>query len=125
MALIYQDRRCKMPRYKIAVTGFRYSHLDSFQISPFHPLDVDKLFNQKSKASHSLSTSIYRFTILTGAMVLQVAKLLESQPMEPQAEGKDFLKQLQAHAVQVQASKASWEESKAAQAVMTQVGRVC
>ncbi len=58
-------------------------------------------------------------------MVLQVAKLLESRPMEPQAEGKDFLKQLQAHAVQIQAIKASWEESKAAQAVMTQVLRVC
>ena len=58
-------------------------------------------------------------------MVLQVAKLLEGRPVEPQAEGKDFLQQLQAHAVQVQASKASWEESKAAQAVMTQVVRVC
>jgi len=58
-------------------------------------------------------------------MVLQVAKLLESRPVEPQAEVKDFLKQLQAHAVQVEATKASWEESKAAQAVMTQVGRVC
>jgi len=62
---------------------------------------------------------------LTDAIVLQVAKLLESQPMEPQAEGKDFLKQLQAHAVQVEATKASWEKSKAAQAVMTQVIRVC
>ena len=83
------------------------------------------LSTQSIRASYSLSTSIYRFTLLTGVMGLQIAKLLESRPVEPQAEGKDFLKQLQAHAVQVQATKASWEESKAAQAVMTQVLRVC
>ncbi|DBA82689.1 TPA: hypothetical protein ACH3X1_006928 [Trebouxia sp. C0004] len=49
-----------------------------------------------------------------------VGKLLESQPLEPQAESKDFLKQLQAYAVKVQATKAAWDESKAARAVMTQ-----
>ena len=83
------------------------------------------VLTQSIRASYSLSTSISRSTLLAGVMVLQIAKLLESRPVEPQAEGQDFLKQRQAHAVQVQATKASWEETKAAQAVMTQVLRVC
>ncbi len=76
----------------------------------------------------SIIISVYLCILLsslTGAMVLQVAQLLDSRPVGPQAEGKDFLQQLQAHAVQVQATKASWEESKAAQAVMMQVICVC
>jgi len=58
-------------------------------------------------------------------MVLQVNKLLKSRLMESQAESKDLLKQLQANAVNVQATNAAWEESEAARAVMTQVFHVC
>jgi len=108
---------------QIAVTGSRYSHFHSSQI--IHPLDLDKLFQAKYQ---SILLSIHPyvpFCILTVGMVLQVNKLLKSRLMESQAESKDLLKQLQANAVNVQATNAAWEESEAARAVMTQVFDFC
>ena len=108
---------------QLAVTGSRSSDFHSFQI--IHPLDLDKLFQAKYQ---SILLSIHPyvpFCILTVGMVLQVNKLLKSRLMESQAESKDLLKQLQANAVNVQATNAAWEESEAARAVMTQVFDFC
>ena len=45
--------------------------------------------------------------------------------MEAQAESKDFFKQLQANAANVQATDAAWEQSQAALAVVKQVFTSC